>query len=66
MKKGIDKSIIEKVLQTSDRADETEIAKIVKKKRAKYDDQKLLQYLIRQGFSYDDAKTAIEDFSETE
>ena len=51
MKKGISKGIIDEVLDV--RNDEEEIEKMIAKKRAKYDDEKLIQYLCRQGFSYD-------------
>ena len=51
MKKGISKEIIDEVLDA--RNDEEEIEKMIAKKRAKYDDEKLIQYLCRQGFSYD-------------
>lgn len=51
--KGVEQGIIEASLPYSTRDDETEIDKIIAKKRAKYDDQKLKQYLMRQGFSYD-------------
>lgn len=50
IKKGISKEIIDEVLDI--RNDEEEILKIIAKKRAKYDDEKLIQYLCRQGFSY--------------
>lgn len=52
MKKGVASEIIEEVLNSSERNDEEEILKIIAKKRAKYDDEKLTQYLCRQGFSY--------------
>ncbi|MBR2710657.1 RecX family transcriptional regulator [Candidatus Saccharibacteria bacterium] len=51
MKKGISKDIIERVLDN--RNDEEEIVKMITKKRARYDDEKLTQYLCRQGFSYE-------------
>lgn len=58
--KGITSSIIDEVLARTDRTDENELAKIVAKKRAKYpDEQQLIQYLARQGFSYDDIKSAL-------
>lgn len=60
--KGVDKSIVEKFLHESERSDADELQKIIAKKRAKYpDEQKLIQYLARQGFSYDDIKTALSD-----
>ena len=50
MKKGISSEIIEKVLDN--RNDEAEILKMLKKKKGKYTDEKLIQYLCRQGFDY--------------
>ncbi len=58
--KGVESSIIERLLADSDRRDDDEIIKIIEKKRSRYpDDQKLMQYLARQGFSYDDIKQAL-------
>lgn len=63
--KGIATDIIEHYLAVSPRNDEDELQKIILKKRLRYpDDQKLLQYLARQGFSYDDSKRALERSSE--
>ena len=52
MKKGVAAEIIDEVLDSSERNDEEEILKIIAKKRAKYDDEKLTAYLCRQGFPY--------------
>lgn len=49
-KKGIKQNIIDVVLDGRD--DTEEILKMIAKKRAKYDDEKLTQYLCRQGFDY--------------
>lgn len=58
--KGVARHIIESALGESGRDDESELAKIVAKKRARYpDDQKFVQYLARQGFGYDDIKSAL-------
>lgn len=58
--KGVTQSIIEHFLAESSRSDDEEIAKIIAKKRNRYpDDQKLMQYLARQGFSFDDIKQAL-------
>jgi len=58
--KGIASAIIEQHLSQSERTDEDELTKIIAKKRARYSDaQKFMQYLARQGFSYDDIKTAL-------
>lgn len=50
-KKGISREIVDEVLDARD--DEDEIMKIIKKKRAKYDDEKLISYLLRQGFPFE-------------
>ncbi len=52
-KKGIKKEIVEEVLSGSDRNDIDEIKKIIAKKRDKYTDEKLIQYLCRQGFLFE-------------
>ncbi len=59
VKKGISKEIIDEVLDN--RNDEEEILKIIAKKRAKYDDDKLIQYLCRQGFSYQLAQSLVHE-----
>ena len=61
MKKGVSKEIIDDVLEGSERNDADEIRKIIKKKRARYDDKKLMEYLARQGFSYDLIKELINE-----
>jgi len=59
--KGIEGSLIEQILPEVDRSDENELEKIIAKKRNRYpDDQKLMAYLARQGFSYDDIRRALE------
>ena len=65
--KGVDRSIVESLLSETDRTDEEEIQKIIEKKMGRYSDtQKLMQYLARQGFSYDDIKQAIENSNKTD
>ncbi len=60
--KGVERSIVEKLLGESSRSDMSELQKIIIKKRARYpDEQKFLQYLARQGFSYDDIRHALAD-----
>ena len=60
--KGVETSIIEAVLQESTRDDRSEIKKVIEKKRARYDDRnKLIAYLARQGFGYDDIVSALND-----
>lgn len=59
--KGVDRGIAERLLSESIRTDEDELQKIIEKKRKRYpDNQKFMQYLARQGFSYDDIKSALE------
>lgn len=58
--KGIDNSIIENELSLTERNDSSELQKIIIKKRSHYpDDQKLMAYLARLGFNYDDIKQAL-------
>lgn len=58
--KGVALAIIEPAFEQSNRSDDEELRKIIAKKRNRYpDDQKLMQYLARQGFSYDDIKQAL-------
>jgi regulatory protein len=58
--KGVESHIIDRIIAESSRSDEDEISKIIAKKRSKYpDEQKLVAYLARQGFSYDLIKTAL-------
>lgn len=60
--KGVSQTIIEKFLNDSERSDEDELKKIIAKKQKRYpDQQKLMQYLARQGFQYDDIKQALSD-----
>lgn len=60
--KGMPSDIINGVIEESDREDSDELAKIIAKKRHKYsDDQKFMQYLARQGFSYDDIKAVLQE-----
>lgn len=60
LKKGIDTGMVEETLAQSDRDEVEEIKKIIFKKRARYDDEKLLGYLVRQGFDYELSKMMIE------
>lgn len=58
--KGIESSVVERLWGDSERNDEDELQKVIAKKRNRYpDDQKFMQYLARQGFSYDDIKQAL-------
>lgn len=58
--KGVSQTLIATTLADTDRSDEDELAKIIAKKQRRYpDEQKFMQYLARQGFSYDDIKQAL-------
>jgi len=59
--KGLPMSVIEAALNETKRSDSDELTKIIAKKQSRYDDpQKFMQYLVRQGFSYDDVKAALQ------
>lgn len=65
-KKHIAEEIINQVLAERSDTDQPALRAVIERKRqqSKYhDDQKLMQYLARQGFSYGDIKTALEDQS---
>lgn len=68
--KHVSRDIIDKVVRGSDGNEEvTALRNMVLKKRAhsRYQDgQKLIAYLMRQGFRYDDIKSVLAEFSETE
>jgi regulatory protein len=58
--KGVATEIIDRVMGQSERTDADELQKMITKKRARYtDDQKLMQYLARQGFDYESIKEAL-------
>ena len=60
--KGVEQSIIDEMMQNSPREEKSEIRKILVKRRHKYDDeQKLIAYLARQGFSYDTIRAALDE-----
>ena len=62
LKKGIDQKIIEQALNDSARDDSEEIKKIIAKKRRKnYDDDKLIRYLLNQGFDYSLVQNAVRE-----
>lgn len=63
--KGIAKNIIDEALANSTRQDNDELQKVLSKKAKRYSDpQKLIAYLVRQGFDYDDAKQAVAELDE--
>ena len=60
-KKGVAAEIVEEVLANSERDEVEEAKKIIAKKRGRYDDEKLIAYLCRQGFPYQLARSLILD-----
>lgn len=61
-KKGVVQDLIVAALAKIPRDENEEIAKIIAKKRQKYDDFRLVGYLVRQGFDFQKAKEAVENF----
>lgn len=60
--KGVDATIMNAALEGGARTDEEEIKKVIQKKAKHYaDEQKLIQYLMRQGFRYDDIRQALQE-----
>lgn len=64
-KKGVAAEIVERVLASSERDEVAEAKKMIAKKRGRYDDEKLIAYLCRQGFPYQLVRSLIQD-SETD
>ncbi len=64
MKKGVSTQIIEDVLSNNTRNEREELRKVIARKINRYDDQqKLIQYLMRQGFNYSDILDELSAFS---
>ncbi|MBR3135078.1 RecX family transcriptional regulator [Candidatus Saccharibacteria bacterium] len=59
--KGISSDLVEQALKEVGRSDEDEIQKIIAKKRARYDDDKLISYLVRQGFDFELARSSVRE-----
>lgn len=58
--KGVERSIIQSMIEDSERSDIDELRKVIAKKASRYnDEQKLIAYLARQGFRYDDIKEVL-------
>ena len=60
-KKGISTAFIESAFAAVPRDEAEEIKKVIDKKRARYDDEKLIQYLVRQGFDYQLVKSLVDE-----
>jgi len=63
-KKHVDDNIIQEVLARSSRDEDAKLDKMIAKKKYKYDSQKLIQYLIGQGFNYQKVKDAVAELNE--
>lgn len=60
--KHVPSDIIDQVLQEDAGDDRQVLRELIEKKRSRYpDQQKLMQYLARQGFSYDDIKSMLNE-----
>lgn len=58
--KGVDASVIDQALSLTERSEQDELSKVIIKKSSKYsDERKLIEYLMRQGFRYDDIMDAL-------
>lgn len=64
--KGVAREIIDEVLNRSERNERDEIHKMILRKRARYDDEKLIAYLCRQGFSYELVKEMVVEENDAE
>ena len=61
--KRVDSSIVNSLLDESDRNDHSELQKMIARKYSRYSDSlKLKQYLARQGFSYQDITDGIKEY----
>lgn len=57
--KGVASSLIDTIYENSERNDDEELQKVIAKKQKRYpDEQKFIQYLMRQGFRYDAIRAA--------
>jgi regulatory protein len=65
MQKHVPSAAIDQVLAEDDTDERGALADLIAKKRARYpDDQKLMQYLARQGFGFDDIKAALQAYEQ--
>ena len=60
IKKGVKVENVEEFLDARD--EKEEILKIIAKKRSRYDDEKLILYLVRQGFSFQLAREMVQNY----
>ena len=60
-KKGVSEDCIENAFSGTERDELAEIQKIIKRKYRKYSNDKLIRYLVRQGFDYQQSKAAVSE-----
>ena len=65
IKKGVSREIIDEVVDSSGRDEAEEVRKMIARKRTRYNDEKLVAYLCRQGFSYDLVRELVQESSES-
>lgn len=53
IKKGVTEDVISEALLRGGRSDKEELRKMIARKRARYTDEKLIAYLVRQGFDFE-------------
>lgn len=61
-RKGVENEIISQILKLDMRDDAQEIQKIIRKKRVKYNDEKLISYLVRQGFDFEMVQNLVQSY----
>ena len=59
--KGISQDNIDKAFQNSERDEAVEIKKIIRRKSKTYSSEKLISYLVRQGFDYQQVKALVSE-----
>lgn len=60
--KGVDENIIDEAVSSSDRSEMDDLRMVIAKRGSRYPDrQKLIQYLVRQGFPYDIVLSVLEE-----
>jgi regulatory protein len=65
MQKHVPHDVIDQVLAEDETDERDALRQLIEKKRSRYpDQQKLMQYLARQGFSYDDIKSVLQQIDE--
>ena len=67
MAKGVASQVIDEVMRSSERDEGADIQAVIKRKINKYaEDRKLMEYLARQGFSYDVSVEGLRAYRESE